>query len=129
MIRKKITECISDLFMDHSMKSFNHVSNHAQEALGVLAAMIRAARIRRGLTAAELAKRTGVSRGVIQRLEAAEPGTAIGTAFEAAVVLGIPLFDTAPDRLGVLRDQHREVAALLPQRAFHASQSKPDNDF
>jgi transcriptional regulator with XRE-family HTH domain len=111
------------------MKSPSHVSSHAQEALGVLASMIRAARMQRGMTSTELATRTGVSRGVIQRLEAAEPGTAIGTAFEAAVVLGIPLFDTAPERLATLLDQHRKMAALLPQRAFQASQRKPENDF
>lgn len=111
------------------MTRSGQVSGQAQDALAVLASMIRAARMRRGMTAAELATRTGVSRGVIQRLEAAEPGTAIGTAFEAAVVLGIPLFDTAPERLGTLLDQHREVAALLPRRAFQASQRKPENDF
>ena len=74
-------------------------------------------------------RKYNVSRGVIQRLEAAEPGTAIGTAFEAAVVLGIPLFETAPERLGTLLDQRRDVAALLPRRAFQASQRKPDNEF
>lgn len=111
------------------MKGSGYVSSQAQDALAVLASMIRAARMRRGMTAAELATRTGVSRGVIQRLEAAEPGTAIGTAFEAAIILGIPLFDTPPDRLGRLLDHHREVAALLPRRAFQAAQRKPDNDF
>jgi transcriptional regulator with XRE-family HTH domain len=106
-----------------------HVSVHAQEALEILAGMIRAARMQRGMTAAELAKRVGVSRGVIQRMESAEPGTTIGSAFEAAVVLGIPLFDVPANQLGTLLTQKQEINRLLPKRAFQASQAKPDNDF
>lgn len=73
------------------MPGTSAISRQANDALRLLATMIRTARIQRGMTAAELATRTGVSRGVIQRLEAGEGGTAIGTAFEACVVLGIPL--------------------------------------
>lgn len=85
--------------------------------------------MQRGMTAAELAKRVGVSRGVIQRMEAAEPGTTIGSAFEAAVVLGIPLFDVPTNQLGTLLTQTQVINRLLPKRAFQASQAKPDNDF
>lgn len=105
------------------------LSNQAREALQLLAVMIRAARVQRGMSAAELSKRVGVSRGAIQRLEAGEPGTAIGTAFEAAVVLGIPLFDIPASDLGGLLQHKREVNALLPRRAFQAAQADPDNDF
>lgn len=105
------------------------ISRQAKDAILLLATMIRTARMQRGMTAAELATRTGVSRGVIQRLEAGEGGTSIGTAFEACVVLGIPLFDAPGERLGTMLEHRQEVAALLPKRAFQASQSKPDNDF
>lgn len=111
------------------MPNKSAISRQARDAMHLLAAMIRAARIQRGMTAAELATRTGVSRGVIQRLEAGEGGTAIGTAFEACVVLGIPLFDATGERLGTLVEHRQEVVALLPKRAFQASHSKPDNDF
>ena len=100
-----------------------------EDSDGVIAAMIRAARLQRGMTAAELGARVGVSRGVIQRLEAGEPGTSIGAAFEAAVILGLPLFDVESSQLGTLRSQKQAVNALLPKRAFQASQAKPDNDF
>lgn len=105
------------------------ISRPTKDALTILAAMIRAARIQRGMSAAKLAERIGVSRGAIQRLEAAEPGTSIGTAFEAAIVLGIPLFDVAADDLATLRKQKQDVNALLPQRAFLASHGDIDNDF
>lgn len=111
------------------MKKKLATSRQAKDAILLLAAMIRAARMQRGMTAAELATRTGVSRGVIQRLEAGEGGTSISTAFEACLVLGIPLFDAPGERLGAMLEQRQEVAALLPKRAFQASQSKPDNDF
>lgn len=110
------------------MKTPN-VSAPTRDALGILAGMIRAARMQRGMTAAELGERVGVSRGVIHRIEAGEPGTSIGAAFEAAVVLGIPLFDVPTGQLAALRSQRQEVNALLPQRAFQASQAKPDNEF
>lgn len=111
------------------MKKVNNVSAHAREALGVFAAMIRVARIQRGMTAAELGERVGVSRGVIQRMEAGEAGTSIGAAFEAAVVLGVPLFDVPTSQLGALHTQKQEVNMLLPRRAFQATHAKPDNDF
>lgn len=105
------------------------VSAPARDALGIFAAMIRAARIQRGMTAAELGIRVGVSRGVIQRIEAGEPGTSIGAAFEAAVILGIPLFDVPTPQLRKLHKQRLEVNMLLPKRAFLAQFSKPDNEF
>lgn len=105
------------------------LSAQAHDALDLFAAIIRAARIRRGMTAEELSRRVGVSRGAIQRLEAAAPGTAMGTAFEAAAVLGVPLFDVPVEQLGGLLQHRREVNALLPRRAFQAKHADPDNDF
>lgn len=119
---------VYELFMDHRMTKIN-VSAPARDALGIIAAMIRAARVQRGMTAAELGVRVGVSRGVIQRIEAGEPGTSIGAVFEAAVILGIPLFEVPNSQLRGLYSHKREVNALLPRRAFYASQVKPDNDF
>lgn len=111
------------------MKKVLNISPPARDALGIFAAMIRAARMHRGMTAAELGERIGVSRGVIQRMEAGEPGTSIGAAFEAAVVLGLPLFDVPTSQLGTLLAQKQQVNMLLPRRAFQVSQAKPDNDF
>jgi len=105
------------------------ISRYAREGLGLFGGMIRAARIQRGMTAAELASRAGVSRGVVQRTEAGDPGVAIGSVFEMASILGIPLFDADLGRLGSIAGHQRDINALLPKRAFQASQSKPDNDF
>lgn len=111
------------------MTKASTISAPARDALGLFAAMIRAARMQRGMTAAELGERVGVSRGVIQRIEAGEPGTSIGSVLEAAVILGIPLFDVPTSQLGALHRQKQEVNTLLPKRAFQATFAKPDNDF
>lgn len=47
------------------MKGSGHVSSQAQDALAVLASMIRAARMRRGMTAAELATRPVQKGGLV----------------------------------------------------------------
>lgn len=70
--------------------------------------------------------RVGVSRGVIQHVEAGEPGTSIGTAFEAAVILGIPLFDVPTSQLRALYRQKQQVNTLLPMCAFQTRFAKPD---
>ena len=55
--------------------------------------MIRQGRLGRHLTVAGLAGLLGVSQGLIGRLEKGEPAIAIGTAFEAAALMGIRLFE------------------------------------
>jgi len=105
------------------------ISKTAHDAVAILGQMIRAARMKRKMTAQELAIRVNVSRGVIQRIEKGHPGTLIGTAFEAAVVLGIPLFDVAAPDLNRLLKHQQEINVLLPKRAYQTSQIEPDYDF
>jgi transcriptional regulator with XRE-family HTH domain len=72
------------------------LSPQSREALKLLATSIRVARKRRGWSVAELAERVGVNRATIAAVEAAQPGVAIGTVFEAAALVGVPLF--SPDQ-------------------------------
>ncbi len=98
-----------------------------QEAIQVVAWSIRAERVRRRWSSAELAERVGVSRATISKLEHGDPGVAIGTFFEAAMVVGVPLFtdDTSRQRLAAHK---RAELALLPERARRPR--KPiDDDF
>lgn len=92
------------------------VSRQAAAAARLLGSMIRSERIRTGMPQHELAERIGVSKGTIVRLEKGHPGLEIGTVFEAAAVLGIPLLQS--DRLSVherLLMEQRQLA-VLPQR-------------
>ena len=91
------------------------------EAVELLAEMIRAGRIERKITTREMATRAGVSRTLLQRIEEGDPSCAIGAVFEVAVIAGVPLFETDPDRLQIHRVALREKLSLLPQ---HARKSK-----
>lgn len=91
-------------------------SQATKQALGLLGAQIRIARRERGWTINELAARVGVSRVTIGNLEVGDPGVAVGTVFEAAVLVGVPLFHESPDRLRVEATRARDWLALLPER-------------
>jgi transcriptional regulator with XRE-family HTH domain len=93
------------------------VSPATTVALDILAAAIRAARLRRGWTVRELAERVGVSHPTIAKVERGDPTVAVGTMLEAATLVGVPLFDADPadrDRYGA---QKRAELALLPAAA------------
>ena len=87
------------------------------EALEVLAQMIRVGRLDRKMSAQEMADRAGISRPLLRRIENADPGCAIGSVFEVAVIAGVPLWGGEPDQLESQRSALSEKLNLLPQRA------------
>ena len=95
--------------------------------MSVLAAAIRGGRLERGWTVAELAERVGVSLGTIRSIERGRPGVALGTALEAATLVGVPLFHED----ALVRRQHRalqeQTLALLPSTARR--RAEVDDDF
>lgn len=60
-------------------------------------------------------------------VEHGDPGVAIGTVFEAAMLVGVPLFDAHPDIRGRYGAQVRAELALLPAAARPCR--KVDDDF
>ena len=93
----------------------------------MLGATIRAARLQRRWTAADLAERVGVSRPTIAKIERGDPSVAIGTVFEAATIIGVPLFDDQVTRQRYATSKRTELA-LLPARARRPS-GTVDDDF
>lgn len=89
----------------------------ASDAVAVLGQQIKAARIARRWPATELASRIGVDRRTVAAVEAGDPAVSIGNVFNAADILGVPLFG-AEDRAEYarLRREGRERLALLPTR-------------
>lgn len=89
----------------------------AQDAAAVLGVQIRTARHERGWTAKRLAAAIYVSERTVLALESGAGGTAIGTVFNAAAVLGVPLFG-AEDRAELARMRRRgeDRLALIGQR-------------
>lgn len=103
----------------------------AADAVAILGQQIKAARHSRKWTAAELGARIGVDRRTVAGIEAGSPAVSIGNVFNAADVLGVPLFG-AEDRLelGRLRREGRDRLALLPTRVDAPRANRgPDDDF
>ena len=81
-------------------------SPRVKSALERLGQDIRNARLRRGISVADLAMRAGTSPSSIARLERGDPGVAIGTLGDVLVVLGLlerlaDLIDIRKDELGL----------------------------
>ncbi len=105
----------------------SRLSPASREALEVLGWAVRAGRLQRRWTVAELAERVGVSRPTIAKVERGDPSVAIGTYFEAATLVGVPLFadDDARNRYAAHK---RTELALLPASARRPRQVV-DDDF
>lgn len=89
----------------------------AADAVAVLGVQIRTARHEHGWTAANLAAAIGVSERTVLALESGAGGTAIGTVFNAAAVLGVPLFGVEDQaELARIRRRGEERLALIGQR-------------
>ena len=103
-------------------------SRYSREAAELLGQLIRQARIERKLTAAALAQRADLSRGLVIRIEKGDPGCAIGAVFEAAAVVGVRLFDADQATLTGMLNTQKATLALLP-RSARVSNIKVKDDF
>ena len=111
-----------------SKTSNKPVSNHSLSAIELLGSLIRVARKERKMTVQELADRTGISRGLVQRIETGDPSCSIGAAFEAATIVGIPLFDLDSKQLPQKLAQTNEKLTLLP-KWVHKPRRNVNDDF
>ncbi|MBX3689786.1 helix-turn-helix transcriptional regulator [Dokdonella sp.] len=103
-------------------------SRTSQQALRLLGALLRAARIEKKMGTQALAERAGISRDLLRRIEKGDPRCEIGVVFELAAILGVPLFEPEP---GALQRRRREVEdrlTLLP-KAVHAPREEVKDDF
>jgi transcriptional regulator with XRE-family HTH domain len=99
----------------------------AKAALSHFAALLRVQRKERKLTLDELADRLGVSTPTVRKILEGSPSVAIGSYFEAARILGMPLFDPDPHRFAVTASRTAEVESLLPKRVRTRQQEIDDN--
>lgn len=106
------------------------VSRASRDALAVLGGQIKAARLARGWTQADLAGRIGVDARTLSAVERGAPNVMIGTAFHAALTAGVDLFGLDGDGLALARRRGEEVLALLPTRVRRvATDDRADDDF
>lgn len=76
----------------------------------------------------ELAQRLGVSRLTVIEIEKGSPTVALGTVFEAAVIVGIPLLAEDKKELDELATSIAAIARVLPKRGRGKDQVV-DDDF
>lgn len=111
-----------------SKKSKKPISSLSLSAIELLGSLIRVARKERKITAQELADRAGISRGLVQRIEKGDPSCSIGAAFEAAIIVGVPLFELDSKQLSQKLNQTNEKLTLLP-KAVHKPRQRINDDF
>ncbi len=92
-------------------------SPRTTEAAALLGGRFREARIERRWTIQELAERIGVNRITVRKVEQGDPTVELGVAFEAAALLGVPLFDEDPARRRLEARRVEDRLALLPKYA------------
>ena len=103
-------------------------SRYSTEAVVLLGQMIRLGRIQRKLTVAELAERAGVSRGLVQRVERGNPGSALGSVFELAAIVGVQLFAADQQKLTFSVEDNQKKLTLLPY-SIRSSRKAIKDDF
>ncbi len=102
-------------------------SRYGRDAARLLGRLIRRGRIEKGLTAEVLAERAGISRGLLQRIERGEMSCSIGAVFEAAAIVGVPLFEPEPLALAARVAEAGYILSLLPG-AVHGTADKDVKD-
>lgn len=103
-------------------------SGATREALTLMGSLIRLARKQRKMSEADLSARVGIARSTLQLIEKGHPKVEIGLVFEAATLVGVPLFVAEPSRLASEISRAHDKLALLPQAVRHP-RSKVKDDF
>ncbi len=105
--------------------AYSRTVTYAAELLG---AEVRQARLERRWSVRELAERAGVSTGTLQKVEHGDPSVSLGTALDAAALVGVPLFYSDHERLADEAVRARRRPVLLP-RAVRRRTQDLDNAF
>ena len=103
-------------------------SRYTLQALDLMGALLRAARIEKKMPAHGLAQRAGISRDMLYRIERGDPRCEIGAVFELAAILGVPLFEPDLSRLQTRAREVEDRLTLLP-KAVHAPPAEVKDDF
>jgi transcriptional regulator with XRE-family HTH domain len=90
-------------------------SPYAVDAARLLGSQINLARRERRWSQEELAERIGVTARTVYKIERGDLSVSLGAAFEAAALVGVPLFYSDHARLSGELDRVRARSALLPR--------------
>lgn len=109
------------------MKRTRPYSPLALEAGRLLGAQVAAARRERRWTLDELAERVGVTRTTMSKVERGDLTVGLGVAFEAAALLGVPLFSDDDNRRRAEAARIDDRLTVLPRSVRKPRQV--DDDF
>jgi transcriptional regulator with XRE-family HTH domain len=104
-------------------------SPYAVEAARLLGAQIRLARRERRWSQDELAERVGITARTVYKIEHGDLSVGLGATFEAAALLGVPLFHAERSRLGADLDRIEARSALLPRPTRSRPTDEVNDDF
>lgn len=98
------------------------------EATKLLGQLIKLARKKRRMSENELAERAHIARSTLQKIEKGDPSINIGLAFEAASVMGVPLFSAEnPKALTMHNHATYEKLTLLSSKPGKNSRELKDD--
>lgn len=110
------------------MKRARSYSRVTKQALSLFGKLIKAGRLKRKMTATELAERAGITRRTLRNIENGEAGSEIGTVFEVATLVGVRLFDV-DERTLAIHNAHLEDKLTLLPKSVRPSKQEVDDDF
>lgn len=97
------------------------------DAAQLLGGEIRRSRIERRWSVRELAERAGISTDTLRKVELGNPTVTLGTAFDVATLVGVPLY--YPDSFRLADEAARQRRPTLLPRAVRRGERELDNDF
>lgn len=103
-------------------------SKFTKEALLLLGEQIKLSRKERRMSEKDLCARVGIARGTLQKIERGNPVVEIGLVFEAATIVGLPLFEPEATSLAPHISRIRDKLALLPTY-IRKPKSEVNDDF
>jgi DNA-binding XRE family transcriptional regulator len=92
------------------------ISRISQQALKTLGNLIKTVRQKQNASQVALAERLAVTRQTVMAIEKGDAKVAIGTVFECAHVLGIPLFSDNPQQLLQWQATLNTFSGILPKK-------------
>ena len=117
------------LWINEMPKPLNRINSRiSRSAILLLGRRIRLARTERQMTAAELAERAQISRGLLQRIEKGDPACQIGAVFEAAAIVGVTPLGANDAEIAAEIAETERLMALLPKHV-HNNKKSVNDDF